>query len=98
MKLLQLVPAAIGGFRRLPQIFRDQLVLGLEVTVKRHLIGAGGLGNGLDPNRPDSMAVEQVAGGRENSLPGRNSLVFVVAYRQMRGHRRLSLDTGVTGQ
>ena len=34
MKLLQLVPAGIGGLRRLPQIFGDQFVLGLEVTVE----------------------------------------------------------------
>ena len=33
MKLLQPVPAGIRGARRLPQTFRDQFVLGQEVTV-----------------------------------------------------------------
>ena len=65
---------------RLPQVFRHQFVLGREMAVERHLVGAGGLGDRLDPDRPDSMPIEKIAGGREDPLARRNSIVFFMGY------------------
>ena len=50
------------------------------MAVERHLVGAGRLGDRLDPHRPDSMPVEQIGGDREHALARRDSLVFVVGY------------------
>jgi hypothetical protein len=68
------------------------------MTVQRHLVGACCLRDRLNTDAPDSVVVEQVTRGRENAIPGRNLLVFSLAYSFLRGHQRLSLDTGVTGQ
>ncbi len=90
MLRLQPVPArrlALGG---LPQIFRHQFVLGREVAVERHLVGAGRLRDRVDPDRPDSIAVEQLAGDREDALARRNSLGFINGYGRFRGHDGVS--------
>jgi hypothetical protein len=79
MKLPEPVPASIRAFSGVPQIFRNQLVLGREVPIERHLVGAGGLGDRVDPDSPDSMPVEQIPGDRENAFAWRNSLVFFAA-------------------
>ena len=42
------------------------------MTVERHLVGAGRLGDRLDPDGPDSMPIEQLAGRREDALARRN--------------------------
>ena len=68
------------------------------MTIERHLVGAGRLGDGLDPDCPDSVPVEQVGGNRENPLPRRNSLVVSGASRDLPAISMLPLDTGVTGQ
>ena len=65
MRLLEPIPAGVGALGGLPQIFRHQFVLRREVAVERHLVGAGRLGDRLDPHRPDAVPVKQVGGGRE---------------------------------
>jgi hypothetical protein len=44
------------------------------VAIERHLVGAGGLGNRIDTDRANALAVKQVGGGDENALAGRNYL------------------------
>ena len=78
MGLLEPVPAAVGLARGLAQICRHQIVLRAEVAIERHLVGAGSLGDGIDPYGPDSMPVKQIAGDRQNAGARRNSLVFPV--------------------
>ena len=73
------VPASVGELGKLAQIFRHQFVLRREMAVERHLVGAGGLGNGVDPHRPDSMAIKQLPGGRQDPRARRNPLVFFVS-------------------
>ena len=68
------------------------------MAVERHLVGAGGVGDGLDPHGPDSMPIKQISGNRENPLTRRNSLVFFVGYGGFDGQKSAPLDMGVTGQ
>src|SRR6266571_624564 len=98
MRQRELVPAGVRKLRCLPQIFRHQFVLRGEVAIERHLVGAGRLGDRLDPHRPDSMPIEQVAGDREQPRAWRDSFVFAAGYGRFDGHWALPLDTGVTGQ
>jgi len=78
MRLLEPGPAAVGFARGLPQIGRHQVVLRTEVTIERHLVGAGRLGDGIDPHSPDSVAVKQIPGDRQDAGARRNSVVFLV--------------------
>ena len=52
------------------QIGDDQIVLGIEVTVERHLVGAGCFGNGVDTDTADAVAVEQIACSGKNAFAG----------------------------
>jgi hypothetical protein len=52
------------------QVFGHQLVLGREMPVERHLVGAGRLGNRLNAHRADAEPVKQIAGRRQNALRG----------------------------
>src|SRR5277367_6245587 len=38
------------------------------MPVERHLVGAGGLGDGFDADAPDAVAMEQIAGGAQDAL------------------------------
>src|SRR5262249_45625226 len=64
----------------------------------RHLVGAGRLGDGIDPNRPYSLSVKQIARSRQDPRAGWNSLIFSLACLISDGHGTFPLDTGVTGQ
>src|SRR4051812_3712048 len=55
----------------------DELVLRVEVTVHRHLVGAGGFRDRFDPYPADPMLMKEIAGGGENP----------VAHGQSRGAR-----------
>ncbi|CAK7280175.1 hypothetical protein SGPA1_10953 [Streptomyces misionensis JCM 4497] len=54
-----------------PQPLRDQRVLGLEVPVDRHLGGLGLLGDRLDADPPDPLALEELLRRVEDALTGR---------------------------
>jgi len=77
MRGLELVPIGVGLAGFLPEVFGNQFILGREVPVKRHLVGAGGLGDGLDPDRPDAVVIKQLPGGRQKTCARRNSLVLI---------------------
>ena len=40
------------------QVGDDEIVLRIEVPVERHLIGAGGFGDGFDTHAADAMPME----------------------------------------
>jgi len=56
-----------------PQIGHDQRFLGREVVVKRTFANADFGGDGVDPRRPDALAVEQPVGSLKNALGHRPS-------------------------
>jgi hypothetical protein len=84
--------------RRLAQILRDQFVLRGKVPVERHLIGAGCFRDRIDPDRPDSVPIKELACGHKDARAGRNSAVIIMGYGGLAGHFGFPLDTGVTGQ
>ena len=87
--------AAMGGVHlggKPAQAFGDQLVLRGEMAVERHLVGAGGLGDGVDADAADAMAIEQVARHRDDPLPRRGSAGGRVGrYRFECGQRHLPI-------
>ena len=46
----------------------DELVLRLEVTVQRHLVRAGRLGDRLDADAANADPTKEIVGGVKNSL------------------------------
>jgi hypothetical protein len=76
MGLPQPLPGRVGQLRALAQVLGHEFVLGGEVAIERHLVGAGRFRDGVDPHRPNPISVEQVAGGRQDPRTGRNSIVF----------------------
>jgi hypothetical protein len=80
MHLREPVPAGVRQLVRLPQTRHLQFVLRGKVAIKRHLVGAGRLGDRLDPDRPDSMPIEQLASDRQEPRTRRDSLVFSAGY------------------
>ena len=98
MRLRVAVPGGVDELGSFAQIFRHQFVLGAEMAVERHLVGAGGVGDGLDPHRPDSMPIEQLAGNREDALAGRNFRLLSLVTAAPAATAIIPLDTGVTGQ
>src|SRR5262245_31056631 len=98
MGLPQPLPGCFGELRALAQVLGHQLVLGGEVAIERHFVGAGRLGDGIDPNRPYSLSVKEVARSRQDPRAGRNSVIFSLTCLISGGHGTFPLDTGVTGQ
>ncbi len=65
------LPQRLALFGELAEVGGDQLVLGGEVPVQRHLVGAGGARNGFDPHRADAVAVEKLARRLQDALARR---------------------------
>ena len=65
---LDVLPDRVGLRRDAAQIGDDQIVLRIEVPVERHLVGAGGLGDGLDTDAANAVTMEQLAGRQQDSL------------------------------
>ncbi len=85
--------------RKAAQVFRHQFVLRIEVTIERHLVGAGGFRDRLHPDRPDAVAIEQVARHRDDPLAGRKPFgMSRLSQRSWHFVKPLPLDRGVTGQ
>ncbi|MNY23152.1 hypothetical protein D3C86_1568030 [compost metagenome] len=68
MSFGELRPEAIGLLRERAQVLRHQRVLRLEVAIQRHLVGARGLGDALDPHRADAVPGEERAGRCQEAL------------------------------
>src|SRR5271155_1642976 len=70
--------ACVGGDERVPssvEFLRErgetrsyQHILRGEVTIERHLVGAGRLGDSVNTDGMDTATMEQLAGGGENAL------------------------------
>src|SRR5208282_4248037 len=52
------------------QILANEIVLRPEVTVERHLVGAGGFSNRLDPHSPDAVTMKEILRARDDTLAG----------------------------
>ena len=81
-KFIPLTLLLAGDF---PETGADQIVLGAEMPIQRHLIGAGGLGDRVDPDTPDTVLVEQAASRRHDPLAWLQSEAGCSRLRQ---HRR----------
>jgi hypothetical protein len=60
-------PALVALLAHLAQVLGQELVLGGEVPVKRHLVGAGGLHDRIDPDGADAVAIKQLGRGRKEA-------------------------------
>jgi len=49
------------------------------VAIERHLVGAGRLGDRVDADGMDAVAIEQLAGGREEALARRRAAAQPIA-------------------
>ncbi len=74
MRCRDRVPGDVEFGGEAPQAFDDERVLRSEVAVERHLVGVGGLGNGVDADRVDAVAIEQLARRGEDALAWRRLL------------------------
>jgi len=84
------LPAAIRLPRGLAQIFGHQFILGSKVTIERHLVGAGRLGDRINAYSPDSMPVKKLLGSPEDAFAGWNSCVFIKCYGRLGIHLKIS--------
>ena len=84
------VPARVHRTRPLAQILGHQFVFRGEVPVQCHFISAGGVGDGVNPDRPDSVPIKQFTRGCENTFAGRNSVVLFEGYGAFGGHLSVS--------
>ena len=96
MRLGQPLQQRIALLGKLAQIGGDELVLGTEMAVERHLVGGGCLGDRLDADGADAVAIEKLARSRENALARRG----LRSLQEWCVKRLWSwpLDWGVTGQ
>ena len=62
------IPGSVEFLRELAETRGDQHILRGEVTVERHLVGPGRLGDRVDAHGMDAATIEQLAGGREDAL------------------------------
>src|SRR3546814_17117072 len=62
------VPAfpVFGNLRA--QAFGDQFILRHEAAIETHLVGAGPAGDRVDADRPDALAIEQLARSPEAAI------------------------------
>src|SRR5271154_7516072 len=61
-------PPSSAFERHVAQTLNDQVVLRAEVTVERHLVGAGRLSDRIDADASDTVLVEQVPGGASDPI------------------------------
>src|SRR5271168_3889331 len=59
-------PPSFDFERHVAQTLNDQVVFRAEVTVERHLVGAGRLSDRVDADASDSVFMEQTPGGASN--------------------------------
>jgi hypothetical protein len=67
------------------------------MPVERHFVGAGGLGNCIDPDGSDAGPIKQLVGGLQNAFAWRHRRSFD-SHGDLRHFCFLALDWGVTGK
>ena len=65
------LPDLVALLGELSQVGRDELVLGTEMPVKRHLIRGGGFRDRFDPHGADAVAIEEFPGSSQNAVARR---------------------------
>ena len=66
----QVFPDLVAFLGELVEVCRDQLILGTEMAIKRHLVRGCGLRDGIDADSADAMAIEKVPRGGKDALAG----------------------------
>ncbi|CAH2401696.1 conserved hypothetical protein [Mesorhizobium escarrei] len=84
---LELLPHRIGAACGRPQALDDQIVLRLEMTVERHLVGTGGLSDRVDTDALDAMLVEHIPCRLQDAIPGADALRSAVFHQNLLGFR-----------
>ncbi|CAH2400240.1 hypothetical protein MES4922_230221 [Mesorhizobium ventifaucium] len=84
---LELLPHRVGAACGRPQALDDQIVLRLEMTVERHLVGTGGLSDRVDTDALDAMLVEHIPCRLQDAIPGADALRSAVFHQNLLGFR-----------
>jgi hypothetical protein len=58
MTVLDFAPHLISFRGDAAQVCHDEVIFRVKVTIERHLVGAGGLGNCLDAHPANAMTME----------------------------------------
>lgn len=74
MSGLQIAPDGIGLFGGAPQRLADKFVLRAEMPIERHLVGQGGIGDGIDADAADAALTKKLHGRRDDALPRRDAI------------------------
>src|ERR1700724_4812281 len=89
---------------RLTQVLRHELVLGDEVAVEAHFVGAGPAGDGIHADGADATGIEQIVGGSHDAIadalprPSTHNLWFYSRLTVSRSiHDKSPLDRLLTG-
>lgn len=69
MLVLQLIPLQIGFLGGALQTFDDEIVLGSKMTIQRHLVGAGSLGDRFNTHAAYAVLVKHLPRGGHDALP-----------------------------
>src|SRR5437588_443859 len=85
-------PRSIRALAHLAEIFGQQFVLGGEMPVERHLVGAGGFRNRIDADGADAMPVEELGCRREQALARGNFVAFGKTCGNLGGFHGWRLD------
>ena len=67
--LLEAIPNGVDLAGDVAQTRHDEIVLRAEVTIERHLVGISSLCDRVDPNPPDPVLAEKIAGGADDAVP-----------------------------
>ncbi|SJM29480.1 hypothetical protein BQ8482_111410 [Mesorhizobium delmotii] len=84
---LELLPHRVGAACGRPQALDDQIVLGLEMTVERHLVGTCGLSDRVDADALDAMLVEHIPCRLQDAIPGADAFRSAVFHQNLLGFR-----------
>src|SRR5262245_16405887 len=70
----QALPYGVALRGKVAYVSNHELVLRLEVTIERHFIRLSCLGDQLNTDAVQTMAIEQLAGHGQNALPRRRQV------------------------
>jgi len=71
----EIAPDLLGFFGGAAQCLADQLILGAEMPVERHLVGGSRIRNGIDANASNAALTEKLRRCRDDTFPGRDSII-----------------------
>jgi hypothetical protein len=80
MRRLEIAPQPVGCASEPAQIFGHELVLGGEMAIQGHLVGAGRFRDGFDAHGTNPVLVKELAGGRQYALARRFLCCFFSTY------------------